>query len=239
MKVYSPQDLLNENGEEGSRTLVAVDGKVYDVSSSKKWMKGKHMNRHKAGMDLSSDIRSAPHGLDVLERFEQVGTLEEVQAVPMTGLRGMVERFLNANPFFRRHPHPAAVHFPLGLLLCVPLLQIAALIAKSPCTEWAACCCLGLSFIFMPAVLATGYFTWWINYEATTSPIIRKKQRFAWIALALVALALVVRIYLVRDPLRLIDPFVLIYIVISFGLAGVIAMVGFLGGNLTFPYEHH
>jgi predicted heme/steroid binding protein/uncharacterized membrane protein len=239
MKVYSPRDLLRENGENGSRTLVAVDGKVYDVSSSKKWLKGKHMNRHKAGMDLSSDIRSAPHEPDVLQRFEQVGTLEEVSIAPMKGLRGMIERFLNAYPFFRRHPHPAAVHFPLGLLLCVPLLQIAALIAKSPCTEWAACCCLGLGFVFMPAVIATGYFTWWINYEAKTSPTIRKKQRFAWIALALVVLTLVERMYLVRDPLRLIDPSVILYILISCGLAGVIGAVGFLGGTLTFPYESH
>lgn len=239
MKVYSREDLLRENGENGARTLVAVDGKVYDVSESKKWLKGKHMNRHKAGADLSSDIRSAPHGLDVLERFTLVGTLQEESAAPVTGLRGTVERFLNAYPFFRRHPHPAAVHFPLGLFLCVPLLQLAALFTKSPCTEWAAWCCLGIGFISMPAVLATGYVTWWINYEAKTSPTIRKKQRLAWIALALVVLALVVRGFGVVDPGSMFDLRILFYVLISFALAGVIGAVGFLGGTLTFPYEHH
>jgi predicted heme/steroid binding protein/uncharacterized membrane protein len=239
MKVFSQHELLRENGENGSRMLVAVDGKVYDISASKKWLHGKHMNRHRAGMDLTTDIRSAPHGLDVLERFELAGTLEQVSVAPPAGLRGRVEALLNAYPFFRRHPHPAAVHFPLGLLLTMPLLQIAALVAQSPCTEWAACCCLGIGLVFMPPVMVSGYFTWWINYEAKGSPTIWKKQLFAWIALALAVLTLVLRASYVQDPLRLGDPLVLLYVLFSFGLAGVIGIVGFLGGTLTFPYDKH
>ena len=238
MKIFSPQELQRENGENGSQTLVAVDGKVYDISSSKKWLRGKHMNRHKAGMDLSADIRSAPHGLDVLERFELKGRYEEPSAERQEGIRTTIEGWLTAYPYLRRHPHPAVVHFPLGLLLVVPLLEIVGLGTKSPCTEWAACCCLILGLFFMPAVIATGYFTWWINYEAKEFPTIRKKRHFAWIAFGLAVFALIVRAFFIGDPLQASDSLVISYAVLCFGLAGVIGGVGFLGGTLTFPYEH-
>jgi predicted heme/steroid binding protein/uncharacterized membrane protein len=238
MKIFSLQDLQRENGENGSQTLVAVDGKVYDLSSSKKWVRGKHMNRHKAGVDLSTDIRSAPHGVDVLERFVVEGTYEGPSADQQGGIRAKVDGWLAAYPYFRRHPHPAVVHFPLGLLLVVPLLEIVALATNSLCTEWAACCCLILGLVFMPAVIATGYFTWWINYEAKEFPTIRKKRLLAWIALGLGVLALIVRAFFMGDPLHGGDSLVIAYVVICAGLSGVIGGVGFLGGTLTFPYEH-
>ncbi len=237
MKIFSPQELQLESGENGERTLVAVDGTVYDLSSSKRWVRGKHMNRHKAGVDLSTDIRSAPHGLDVLERFEVAGTYEEPRADRQEGIRAKVEDWLTAYPFFRRHPHPAVVHFPLGLLLVVPILEIAALLTKSVCTEWAAVCCLILGLIFMPPVIATGYFTWWINYEAKEFPTIRYKRHLAWVAFGLAVLACVVRAFFVGDPLHVADSHVIAYVGICFGLAGVVSAVGFLGGSLTFPYE--
>jgi predicted heme/steroid binding protein/uncharacterized membrane protein len=238
MKVFSQKELLRENGEDGSRTLVAVHGKVYDVSPSKKWLRGKHMNRHHAGSDLSADIQSAPHGPDVLERFEVAGTYDASVGARQEGIRGTVEGWLIAYPYFRRHPHPAVVHFPLGLLLVLPVLEIAALGTGSPCTEWAACCCLMLGSVFIPPVIATGYFTWWINYEAGDSPIIRKKRCLAWTALVLAAAALVVRALSLPDPLDVHDFHVIGYLFVCFGLAGVIGLIGYLGGALTFPYEH-
>ena len=61
MKNFSPDELAQADGTHDSATLVAVNGKVYDISASKKWIRGKHMNRHSAGKDLSAEILAAPH----------------------------------------------------------------------------------------------------------------------------------------------------------------------------------
>ena len=56
MKHFSPDELAQADGTHDSATFVAVNGKVYDISASKKWIRGKHMNRHSAGKDLSAEI---------------------------------------------------------------------------------------------------------------------------------------------------------------------------------------
>ncbi len=236
MDVYSPDTLAKHTGDDGKTALVAVDGKVYDVSSSKKWKNGKHMNRHNAGADLSTEIKGAPHGAQVLERFECVGRFEEAEPEPVAGLKGSVLRFVDRHPFFRRHPHPAVVHMPVGLMVAAPILMVASLIYGSLDTEWAAFCTLLLAVIFLPPAIATGYFTWWINYELVDSPTIRWKRRLAWTALAVAVVTVVVRLAVV-NPLALNDPLALIYLGGLLGSAGVTSLVGFLGGTLTFPLE--
>jgi predicted heme/steroid binding protein len=39
------------------------------------WKKGLHQVLHTAGADLTTEIDSAPHGADLLERFPVVGML--------------------------------------------------------------------------------------------------------------------------------------------------------------------
>ena len=50
---------------------VVHKGRVIDVSQSRLWASGLHMNRHHAGNDLSADIQAAPHAPDVLDRYPQ------------------------------------------------------------------------------------------------------------------------------------------------------------------------
>ncbi len=237
MKVYTSEKLAEANGKQGSPTLVAVDGKVYDVSSSKKWADGIHMKRHSAGANLSTEINSAPHGREVLERFQVVGTLDETLREAPAGIRGAIETWLNTHPFFRRHPHPAIVHVPVGLAAALPIFEIVGLAVQSARTEWAAFCCLLTVVLSIPAAIATGYFTWWINYEAKDFPTIRKKRHFAWASLILGILVVLVRWSVIVNPLNFHDVYVIGYLVGILALAAMIGFVGFLGGKLTFPYE--
>lgn len=237
MKSFSGRELADSDGKGGRRTLVAVDGRVYDLTASKKWAGGVHMNRHHAGNDLTNDIRSAPHGLEVIARYEAVGVLEEIARPSPDGVRGRIESWLDRHPFFRRHPHPAIVHFPVGLLLSVPIFEIVAMGSNSAATEWAAYCCLMLGVLSIPAAMVTGYFAWWINYEAVDSPVIRKKRHLAWTGLALGVLSLIIRSFLLPEPTRLTDPLVMAYISIVIVLGALVGYVGFLGGKLTIPYE--
>lgn len=237
MKEYRPQQLTENDGQEGKPTLVAVNGKVYDLSQSKRWAGGTHMKRHRAGADLSEEIKAAPHGPDVLDRFECVGDLVSPKEEPAEGLKGSIDGWLDAHPFFRRHPHPAVVHFPVGLLIVAPLFEVIGLVTQSLKTEWAAYCCIIVGLLSIPAAMATGYFTWWMNYDATDSRTIHAKRCLAWTALCVVLVAFLIRTFLIVDPLNLHDVRVLAYILAMVILTAVVSAVGFLGGKLTFPYE--
>jgi predicted heme/steroid binding protein len=72
---YTPEELYGFNGEEGRKILVAVDGDIWDLSSSPLWRNGLHAGRHKAGKDLTEYLKGAPHEQDVLSRFERAGKL--------------------------------------------------------------------------------------------------------------------------------------------------------------------
>ncbi|HIH70844.1 MAG TPA: cytochrome B5, partial [Methanothermobacter thermautotrophicus] len=39
------------------------------------WRDGRHQAGHSAGSDLTEDIKKAPHGAELLERFPVVGVL--------------------------------------------------------------------------------------------------------------------------------------------------------------------
>jgi predicted heme/steroid binding protein len=75
MKEFAFEELSSFNGKEGKPVYLAFEGKVYDVSKSPLWSKGIYMNRHPSGKDLSGKISAAPHGIEVFERFSQVGIL--------------------------------------------------------------------------------------------------------------------------------------------------------------------
>jgi len=237
VKSYTAEELAQANGEDGKITLVAVEGKVYDVSASKRWVRGEHMKRHRAGADLTTDIKAAPHGLEVLERFEAVGILEESRKEPEAGFKGRIDLWLDRHPFFRRHPHPAVVHIPVGVMTVVPLFELGGLATNSACTEWAALCGLIVGLLSIPAAMMTGYFTWWINYDASDSRIILMKRRLAWVALVLGALAIVLRLFVLADPLETRNIYVIGYVVSLIALTVIVSCIGFLGGKLTFPYE--
>jgi predicted heme/steroid binding protein/uncharacterized membrane protein len=236
MRVYAVEELAAGKGGPGQPTLVAVNGKVYDLSGSKKWIGGRHMARHHAGCDLTQQIREAPHGLDVLDRFDVIGTHEVVPAAPVSDLRATVSEWLDKHPFFRRHPHPAVVHVPVGMAPAMGLFELLALYFGSSGTEWAAFLCLLMILFTLPAALASGYFTWWINYGCARFTIVNWKRRLAWVALAVALSATLLR-WTIADPLKLGDPVVAVYVCALLALSGILALLGFLGGRITFPYE--
>ena len=77
LKVITMEELAKNNGKDGAKAYIAVDGIVYDVTDSKAWKDGGH-NGFEAGQDLTDAIKNkSPHGVSKLEGLTVVGVLEE------------------------------------------------------------------------------------------------------------------------------------------------------------------
>jgi predicted heme/steroid binding protein len=74
-RVFTTAELAQYNGRNGQPTYVAVNGIVYDLSTSSLWVNGNH-NGVQAGQDLTS-IFAQQHGDSRLDRYPVVGTLRD------------------------------------------------------------------------------------------------------------------------------------------------------------------
>lgn len=76
LREFTVEELAEYNGEDGKPVYVAVNGKVYDLSTAAPWAGGKH-NSLTAGQDLSSWFMNCHMGFTaVLEKYPSVGTLK-------------------------------------------------------------------------------------------------------------------------------------------------------------------
>jgi predicted heme/steroid binding protein/uncharacterized membrane protein len=63
------------DGKEGRPAYIAFRGAIYDVSQSRLWKNGNHLNRHPAGVDLTEVLSQAPHGDEKVMAMPRVGSL--------------------------------------------------------------------------------------------------------------------------------------------------------------------
>jgi predicted heme/steroid binding protein/uncharacterized membrane protein len=235
MKEIDPKELLKSNGEKGKPIYIAHQGKVFDVTKSKLWQGGVHMNRHRAGHDLTTDIQAAPHGPEVLDRYPQVAGLKK-QAAAGPEMPAIFARLLTRFPMLRRHPHPMTVHFPIVFTFAATMFTLLFLVTGIRAFELTAVHCLGAALLFTPVAMATGYYTWWLNYLSKPLRPVTIKQRVAVVLLICEIIAFVWRIATVDilSPLRLASCGYLILILALFPLA---AVLGWFGASMTFPVE--
>jgi predicted heme/steroid binding protein/uncharacterized membrane protein len=242
-KRFTRQELAGFDGRDGRPAYIAYQGRVIDVSGSRMWRGGTHMKRHQAGQDLSGEIEKAPHGREVLDRCPQVGVLAEEPAtgptapapapVPPPRPVGALEGFLERHPFFKRHPHPMTVHFPIVTMIFTPLFILLYLLTGEPGFEFTAMSCLGTGLLFCLVVIPTGLFTWWVNYGARFFPA--------------VIIKLALSLFMFADGLaallwRVLDPAVDgggrvngLWLALVLALLPAVVVVAWYGATLTFP----
>lgn len=230
MKEFTSEELAGFNGKEGREVHIAFQGKVYDVSKSKLWSKGSHMNRHASGKELSGEITAAPHGPEVLERYPQVGLLkkgppEEMRHLPVF-LQGVLIRF----PMARRHPHPMMVHYPIALLMAASLFVLLHLLLKNPLFEKVSFSLLVLGALASPFAMATGLLTWWINYRLKLSFLIKRKMELSVLLLLFEIVLIVWR----SSNAEMSSP---VYFLMVILLTPIVGLLGYYGGQMTFPPE--
>ena len=235
MKEFDPESLSQFNGKNGKPVHIAYQDRVIDVSNSKLWKTGLHMKRHQAGTDLTTDIEAAPHGVEVLDRYSQVGIFkkkeEAERPVPRT-LSRLLERF----PILRHHPHPMLVHFPIVFMFAPTLFILLYLITGIQTFENTAWHCLGGGILFSPLAIATGYLTWWLNYLAKPMRPVTIKVRFSILLLTISIIAFIRRI-LSPEVLTFSAGGSILYFLLIFSLVPIVTVIGWFGATLTFPLE--
>jgi predicted heme/steroid binding protein/uncharacterized membrane protein len=235
MKKINAKELSEFNGEKGNTVYIAHQGKVFDVSASKLWQGGVHMQRHHAGSDLTTDIQAAPHGPEVLERYPQVAILEK-EVVTEQKMPAILARLLKRFPMLRRHPHPMTVHFPIVFMFAAAMFTLLYLFTGITTFERTALNCLGAGLLFTPVAMATGYFTWWLNYMAKPlRPVTIKK----WLASILLCVEIIAFVWQIAVP-DIIASFRLasvIYLILILLLFPLVAALGWFGASMTFPVE--
>lgn len=228
-------ELKNKTGKEGQPAHVAANGKIYDVTNSRLWKNGRHMNRHEAGTDLTSELAAAPHGAEVLERFPMVGNLTTESEKVSLPLPGWLSNFLEAYPFFKRHPHPMVVHFPMVFYMIIPaFLAWYYLISPAASLLDSILYLHILASLSLPFAMITGWLSWKVNYLGKPIDKISRKIIFSFL---LFALNLIVLAALILNPTILAQPQGVQWVmpILIFAYLPIVAFIGAQGGELVYP----
>ena len=237
MQEFDQAELEKYDGKDGRPIYIAYKGNVYDVTNSKLWKNGMHMKRHHAGEDLTADIQGAPHEPDVLERYPQVGTLKEEAIADEPEMPRFLARLLEKQPFLRRHPHPMTVHFPIVFTFSTSVFNILYLMTGIKSLEVTALHCLAGGILFTAVGIATGVYTWWLNYLAKPMRPVKIKIP---LTLCLLATQIILFVWRISDPnvLDSLQGASILYLLLVLAMIPMITVIGWFGASMTFPVEH-
>lgn len=225
------EQLSKFDGKEGRKAYVGYNGKVYDVTESRLWKEGQHVKRHFAGKDLTDDLAKAPHTAEVFGRMPHIDELtESVAQAPVKTEQDTMEILRDA--YRKLHPHPMFIHFPMGLLSFAVLMQFLFLYTGSPSFETTAFHCLIGGTVGLLPSIASGLFSWWVNYKYATSNIFITKIAFSILLLLMCGIELWLRFDnpAIATSGTGISNF---YNALVFLNLPVMAIIGFNGGKIT------
>jgi len=231
---FSKEELEKNNGKDGNTAYVAAHGRVYDVSESKLWKNGKHMGRHEAGADLTEALAAAPHGAEMLHRFQQVGETKSEDTEVELPLPKFIAKFLHKFPFFKRHPHPAIVHFPMTFYGTCTLFLLWYYLLNDDISFLHSILYLHvLGTISLPFAFLTGWLSWKVNYLGKPMAHIRWKIGLSVLG---TVFSIIVLIAMLHDVNVLASPqgIEIILPILVFLDLPIFASIGYHGGQLVY-----
>ncbi len=235
MKEFDEKSLARYNGKDERQVYIAYKGKVYDVTESKMWKTGTHMNRHFAGKDLTDQLPAAPHGEEVFSKFKVVGTYKntsESERIPKW-LSNLIEKY----PSLKRHPHPIFVHFPLAFMIGASLFALLYAVFGVSSFDTTVFDLMVAGVVFSVFAIISGFFTWYLNYMSKKMKAVTIKIIFSFV---LDANAIILIWW------RSVDPHILInvrnfsfnswiFFIMTLLLAFFSMIIGYYGGELVYP----
>jgi len=235
MREMDTDELKRMNGKDGNPVCIVFGEKVYDVTESSVWKTGTHMARHASGQDLMQEIGAAPHGDEVLNKFPQVGILKKS---PPSGhgrrIPKSLQKAFDRYPLLRRQPHPMTAHFPIAFLMVTPLFLILYLLTENSSFETTSFSMLCLGVLASPVAIATGFFTWWINYGAIPTTHVKYKILLSMILCVVLGITVIWRHL---DPSLVVQSGNLwwLYSLLILSVVPLVTLLGHLGGKMVFP----
>jgi uncharacterized membrane protein len=137
----------------------------------------------------------------------------------------------------RRHPHPMTVHFPIVFAFSTTIFNILYLITGIKSLEITALHCLGAGILFTAVAIATGLYTWWLNYMAQPLRAVKIKMPLSLILLVVQIITFIWRLT-VPDVMDSIQGVNIIYLLLIVSLFPIVVVIGWFGAFLTFPVEN-
>jgi uncharacterized membrane protein len=166
----------------------------------------------------------------VFERYPQVGVLKRGTPEELKHLPPILQNILQKFPMAKRHPHPMVVHFPLAFLMASSLFVLLSLIFKNSSFEITSFYLLILGAVASPFAMATGFFTWWVNYRLKLTLFVKRKIQ---LSILLLILEIILILWRTSNP-TVNNPLYFILIIL---LTPVVGLLGYYGGQMTFPAE--
>jgi len=224
--------LETADGQEDRPAYVAWEGRVYDVSASRLWKAGSHMSIHKAGQDLTAHLPLAPHGPEVLDRVPFVGGLTE-SSEDETDQREELKESLS-QLYKKYHPHPITIHFPIALFIFAGFLDLLYFLLGRPVSLGSAVLYSLLFASFTaPLAMASGFLSWWLNYNMALTAIFRRKITGSLLLLVIAMVCLALRLH---EPMVQAEggPAAWVYHGLLLAAWPLVAFIGYQGGKITF-----
>ena len=110
------------------------------------------------------------------------------------------------------------------------LFILLYLISENPSLEITSFYLLFLGAIASPFAMATGLFTWWINYRLKLTPFVKRKIQLSILLLILE----IILIFWRGSNASITNP---LYFILMILLAPIVGLLGYYGGQMTFPAE--
>jgi len=219
---FTIQELKEYDGKAGKPAYTTFKGKVYDVSNSQLWKNGIHAGKHFAGVDLTENMLSAPHGEEILIKFHIVGELGKEKSFGQKLLLKLEEH----------HLHPIVVHFSIAYSIAVSLLSLLYVFTGKIPFEIASYYMLVLGFLAAPFAGLSGLLSWKVTYEGKMTRTFARKIIFTVVLIAVITTCFVWRT--LNPDVLVTTSLNYIYLTLVLSLVPIVTILGYDGGKIVY-----
>jgi uncharacterized membrane protein len=128
------------------------------------------------------------------------------------------------------------VHFPIVFMFSTTVFSLLYLVTGEKSFDTTAFHCLGAGVVFNAVGIATGFYTWWLNYMAKPLKPVKIKIPLT-LTMFLTATVLFVWRLSVPEILDSLSSAGLLYILLVLSLSAMVTVIGWNGASMTFPVE--